>query len=176
MVYLCRNLSLQLALFALLLIFVGCSTLPAAAPTPLTEEPIPAADFSLPDLEGHTVTLSDVQGRWVLVNFWAIWCQPCLAEMPFLQSLNERYGDQLTVLAINMREPESEVQAFIAENNLQLLVLLQPASDTLLAYNVQGLPRTFVISPAGNIVRQQFGPLDPTEFEAWLVAEMTNDK
>ena len=101
-----------------------------------------------------------------MVNFWATWCAPCREEMPYLDLLAAQYADRLTVLAVNMREPEDAVAAFVAELDLQLPVLLAPDDATLLAYNVRGLPISFLIDPDGAVVQRVVGPVAPGHIEA----------
>lgn len=132
------------------------------------QEPRPAHDFTLARLDGNAVQLSELRGRWVLVNFWATWCTPCIAEMPYLQSLSENRADQLTVLGINMRESPEEAKRFAREHGITFPLLLKPDDETLLAYNVTSLPRTLIVNPEGEIVREYYGQLLPSIFDPWL--------
>ena len=166
---------------SLLLAFAltGCQTpgLPAdaqrsgGAPARV-ETALPAGDlapeFALKTLAGHTVQLSALRGRWVLVNFWATWCTPCRTEMPYLDSLAAQKPDLLTLLAVNMREPEREITAFVEELDLRLPILLAPDDAVLLAYNVRGLPLSFLIDPTGMLVQRIAGPLTPGLIEAQI--------
>ena len=79
---------IRVAVFALLLIVTGCST------GYVTQLPKAAPDFQLKTLDGKTVTLSQLRGTPVLINFWASWCQPCRDEMPFLQQVYNAYKGQ----------------------------------------------------------------------------------
>jgi thiol-disulfide isomerase/thioredoxin len=155
---------------ALMLALAGCqmpdlraATQPAAgaiAPAEL------APDFTLATLDDATVQLSTLRGRWVLINFWATWCAPCREEMPYLDSLATRHADRLTVLAVNMRESKDAVAAFVNELDLHLSVLLAPGDAILLAYNVRGLPISFLIDPDGAVVQRIVGPVTPGRIEA----------
>jgi len=120
-----------------------------------------APDFALPTLDGATVRLSDLRGRWVLVNFWATWCAPCRDEMPYLDRLATDHADRLTVLAVNLRESEATVRAFATELDLRLPILMQPDDATLLAYYVRGLPISVLIDPEGIVARRIIGPAPP---------------
>jgi thiol-disulfide isomerase/thioredoxin len=134
---------------------------PAAATVhPATVELAP--DFTLAALEGPPITLSDLRGRWVLVNFWATWCVPCRQEMPYLAALAETHRDTLTVLAVNMREQPEEVAAFAAELEIDLPILLAPDNQTLLAYGVRGLPMSFLVAPDGVLAQRIAGPVQPS--------------
>lgn len=107
-----------------------------AEPTVVEMEPSEVApDFALVTLDGATVRLSELRGRWVLINFWATWCAPCRDEMPYLDRLAATHPDRLTVLGVNMREPATEVAIFADKLNLRLPILLAPDDATLLAYN-----------------------------------------
>lgn len=105
---------LMIGLIALLLV-AGCispASLPFATPQPTAEPPY---NFTLTALTGESVTLADLRGRWVILNFWATWCAPCRAEMPYLQQLAQTHASSLVVLGINMREEPPEIQPFIDE-------------------------------------------------------------
>ncbi len=138
-----------------------------------TTEAVPVSDFAVRSLNGEQIQLADLRGRWVVLNFWATWCAPCVAELPLLQQLAERHADQLTVLAINMREEEAEVRAFVAQHNLSLPVLLEPDDQTLIEYGVQGLPLSIVVSPDGEVLQRHVGPVDQA-FALWLEQAMAN--
>lgn len=143
----------------LLLIFVccGCSLSRLSAPTQdataATEEPFYAPDFSLLALDGSTYTLSDLQGKWVVVNFWATWCVPCVEEMPALQQFVREQADDdnaPVVLLINQGESIEDITAFLASINVtDLPVLLDPDFDISDDYSVSGLPTTYIIDESG---------------------------
>src|SRR5262245_12186924 len=103
------------------LVAAGCGG-GTAAPSAEKAEPAVAAkmapDFALPDLEGHTVHLSDSAGKVRLVNFWATWCAPCREEIPTFKELHQTYGPRgLTVLAISS-EGADVVAPFVKENGI----------------------------------------------------------
>ena len=156
-------MALMLVLAAYQMPDLTAATEPAAGATAPAEL---APDFTLAALDGAMVQLSTLRGRWVLVNFWATWCAPCREEMPYLDGLAANHADRLTVLAVNMREPEDAVAAFVAELDLRLPVLLAPDDATLLAYNVRGLPISFLIDPEGAVVQRMVGPVTPGRIEA----------
>jgi thiol-disulfide isomerase/thioredoxin len=136
-------------------------------PTALEAAPVELApDFALATLEDGMVRLSELRGRWVLVNFWATWCAPCRDEMPYLDRLAADHADRLSVLAVNMRESEATVRAFVEELDLRLPILLAPDDATLLAYYVRGLPISVLINPDGMVVQRIVGPIQPGFVEA----------
>jgi thiol-disulfide isomerase/thioredoxin len=138
---------------------------PGGSPSPAAAAAAHAPDFTLAALDGGTVTLSALRGRWVLVNFWATWCLPCREEMPLLAAAAQEHADTLTVLAVNMREQPEEVAAFLAELGVSLPVLLDPDDATLLAYQVRGLPVSYLVAPDGAIARRILGPVQPGDLE-----------
>ena len=122
------------------------------------------ADFTLADLNGKTWTLKSLQGKVVLVNFWATWCPPCRKEMPDLESLHEQFKKKgLVILAIS-DEDASKVKPFIAEKGVSYTVLLDPGRRVNTLFNVMGIPKTFIYDRSGKLVaesidmrtRQQF--------------------
>lgn len=127
-----------------------------------------APDFRLQSLTGDTIGLDEAAGRWVIVNFWATWCTPCAAEMPYLDALSAEHSDHLLVLAINMREPRDTVDSFVQEYDLSLPILISPDDEILIAYQVTALPLTVAISPEGTVARRFTGPLTPEDFEPLL--------
>jgi thiol-disulfide isomerase/thioredoxin/Cu/Ag efflux protein CusF len=122
----------------------------------------PAPDFTLPALSGAPIRLSDLRGKVVLINFWAMWCGPCRTEMPTLDALYQRYKDRgLEVLAVNLDTAStSNVQAFVREVGVTFRVVLDPSSSNARTYRVLVLPTTYLIDRAGNVVVQEVGGRD----------------
>jgi peroxiredoxin len=122
------------------------------------------ADFSLVDLRGRTWNLKELRGHVVLVNFWATWCPPCRSEMPDLQGLYNQFKDQgLVVLGIS-DEDASKAEPYIDQNHYSYPILLDPGRKVHQAYNIEGIPRSFLYDREGKLVaeaidmrtRQQF--------------------
>jgi cytochrome c biogenesis protein CcmG/thiol:disulfide interchange protein DsbE len=127
----------------------------AAAPAPDDAAP----GFTMTTLDGESVALADFRGRWVLLNFWATWCVPCVEELPLLMAYASDTG--MPLLAVNVRESREQIGAFLEEHGLSALrVLTAPADNVLLAYQVIGLPQTVLIDPSGALAWRAFGPLD----------------
>ena len=118
----------------------------------LPREGFAAPDLTLQTLDGETVTLSDLRGQAVLINFWASWCPPCRNEMPAIQQVYEEYKDQgFTVLAVNSQEQEARVTAFAESLGLTFPILIDRDGSVFGAYQVAALPTTFFIDRAGVI-------------------------
>ncbi len=116
------------------------------------EADVARADFTLKDLQGRDVTLSQLRGKVVLVNFWATWCGPCRLEMPDLNDLDSRFNSQgLVVLAIT-NEESSKVGSFVHGIGYRPPVLLDSGSLVAARFHVENLPRSFVFDRKGKLV------------------------
>ena len=117
-----------------------------------------APDFQLQDLNGQTVSISNLRGKPVLINFWATWCPPCRGEMPYLQEIYEEWASRdLVILTINIGEGSPTVEAFMQSNNLSFTVLLDTKQDVAQKYNIQYIPTTFFIDKDGIIQDKVIG-------------------
>lgn len=113
---------------------------------------IEQADFTLKDLNGKKVTLSDLRGKIVMINFWATWCAPCRAEMPVLDAIYTRFQSQgLVVLSIT-DEDASKANSFTAPNRYHPPVLIDSDNKVHELFHIEGIPRTFVIGRDGRLV------------------------
>ena len=137
-----------------------------------------APQFSLKDLNGKTWSLEKLQGRVVLVNFWATWCPPCRTEMPSLQrlSLKMKKNPGMVILTVLYSEEPQGAIKFMRDNNLMLTVLLDKTLSVSRMYGVTGVPETYVIDKRGVLRRKIIGPTrfdtrDALKFFADLIAE-----
>ncbi len=107
-------------------------------------------DFTLEDLDGKKVTLSQLKGKRVFLNFWATWCPPCKAEMPDIEKLYQETKDSdLVILAVNVGEDKKTVQDFISKNNYNFPVLLDVKGEVSQLYQVSGIPTSYFIDTNG---------------------------
>jgi peroxiredoxin len=126
------------------------------------------ADFTLGDLQGQQWHLKDLQGKVVLVNFWATWCPPCRKEMPDLEALYEKYKDQgLVVLAISDEEA-GKVSPFVTERKISYPVMLDPGGKVHALYQVEGIPKSFVYDRDGKMVAQSIDMRTRSQFQQML--------
>jgi peroxiredoxin len=112
------------------------------------------AEFALTDLHGKTWDLQELRGKVVLVNFWATWCPPCRSEMPDLDALYQQFKDQgFVVLAIS-DEDAGKVQPYIDQYHYSYPILLDPGRKVHEAFNIEGIPKSFVYDREGKLVAQ----------------------
>jgi thiol-disulfide isomerase/thioredoxin len=132
-------------------------------------------DFTLPDINGNKVSLSDYRGKWVVVNYWATWCPPCLEEIPDLVEFHERHKDtDAVVLGVSFEEVnEDYLVEFVVSHFMSYPVLrMEPVPRTELG-PVTGLPTTYIISPSGERIARQEGPITGAALEAFLERKRT---
>jgi len=116
----------------------------------------PAPSFTLKDLEGKQVSLSDFKGKVVLLDFWATWCGPCRRAIPHLEALHRKYKDQgLVVIGINHEKDHDKVKAFSKEQ-ISYVVLLD-ADEQFKEYGIRGIPTAFYIGRNGTIQYREVG-------------------
>lgn len=134
--------------------------------------------FSFTDTKGQTQSLETNKGKWVLVNFWATWCPPCLEEIPDLISLHEKYSKtKLVVIGIAMdyRDPK-QVTEFADSMFISYPIVLGNASIASQIGQVQGLPTTYLFNPDGKIVAYQVGPLTKAAVEKYINTTKSSKK
>jgi peroxiredoxin len=129
-----------------------------------------AHNFSLPDLDGNQVALTEFQGKPVIINFWATWCPPCRLEMPEFQRAYEAYEeDDLVILAVNEAEQSEVVDSFFYEEmGYTYTPLLDEEGEVAEAYGAIGLPATFFVDAAGEVTAVHRGLLTQGQLEQYL--------
>lgn len=133
-----------------------------------------SVDFALPDLEGKTHKLSDYRGKWVIVNYWATWCPPCLDEIPDLVDFHDRHkARDAVVIGVNFEEIATDtLTEFVDHMFISYPVLrMEPRPRTELGM-VNGLPTTYIVSPEGKLVAYQEGPITAEQLDAFLHRKM----
>ncbi len=130
---------------------------------------VQAADFKVTDTTGKTHTLSGYKGKWVLVNYWATWCPPCLEEIPDLIDLHENKKNNLVVIGIAMdyRDPK-QVTDFADGLLVTYPIVLGTAKVINQIGPVQGLPTTYLYNPEGKMVAQQVGAVTREAVESFI--------
>lgn len=124
-----------------------------------------AEDWQLKDTEGVSHTLAGEKGKWVLVNFWAPWCPPCLEEMPGLSTLQKQHRDLQVIGVAVMYRRKSDVLSVVSQQKLAYPVVLGNESTAGDFGGFSGLPASFLYDPAGKLVGRHDGPLTPQDIE-----------
>ncbi|MFN0073294.1 MAG: TlpA family protein disulfide reductase [Chloroflexota bacterium] len=118
-----------------------------------------APDFSLVTLDDRTLSLAELRGKVVVLNFWATWCTPCRAEMPALEQVYQSYRERgLVIVGIDVQEPADKVRAFLPEVGVTFPIVLDSDSRLALRYRATGLPATFIVDRAGTVRDIRLGP------------------
>ena len=126
-----------------------CCALLIALPVSAEDQ---APDFTLSDADGNQITLSDLRGQVVMINFWASWCGPCREEMPYLEQIFQRYEPLgFTLLGINVEENPSDGRAFLQDRPVSFPVLYDPENGISKLYDVIAMPSTVLIDRKGNV-------------------------
>lgn len=120
---------------------------------PAPEIGYPAPDFTLLDLEGNQVTLSEFRGnKTVFVNFWATWCPPCRAEMPEIEAVYQEYkGKDVEVIGVDLLETKDEVSQFVQQYGYSWTFVLDTTGEVATTYNIAAIPTSFFIDREGII-------------------------
>lgn len=131
----------------------------------------PRPSLVMKDLDGVEHNLTDYRGKWVVLNFWATWCPPCLEELPDLVGFHNANPDDV-VLGINFEEIEPKyLRAFVEQEQISFPVL--PIGDHVLPglEPITGLPTTIILNPDGDVIAKHTGPLTRRMLEDFLTAE-----
>src|SRR5699024_7763019 len=120
------------------------------------------------DNELEVIRLSELQGKGVMLNFWATYCEPCEAEIPFMQSLYPEYEDDVEIVAVSLDINELVIQKFIGKYDITFPVVHDRKSEIMDLYKVGPIPSTFFIDPEGEIVEVVNGPLTLERLEGYF--------
>ena len=123
-----------------------------------------APHFSLPTIAGRPLEPSQFEGRVVVLNFWATWCPPCVAEMPSIAKLHKEMGDQVAFVMLSFDLDFEKAKAFNKRKKYDLPVYA-PAADLPDIYNSSDLPTTYIIDASGNLVLTHKGMADYSDPE-----------
>ena len=130
----------------------------------------PAPDFVLNQLGGNGLQLSKLQGKTVLINFWASWCQPCIDEMPDLQKFYQAHrGGNVQVLTVNYQEPASAAKSFFKDHSLTMPVVMDTTGKVAAwGYGIQQFPESYFVDKNGIVQDFSYGPVSLTAMETKL--------
>lgn len=132
--------------------------------TDKTEELSLAPDFTVIDGDGNKIKLSDMQGKPVIVNFWASWCGPCKSEMPDFDEAHKKYKDDICFMMVNLTDNSSETvetaKSFIKAQGYSFPVYYDTMMEAAMAYGVYSIPATYFIDADGNAIAYAVGAIN----------------
>jgi cytochrome c biogenesis protein CcmG, thiol:disulfide interchange protein DsbE len=132
-----------------------------------------APDFTVTDIQGKKLSLSDYQGKVVLLDFWATWCAPCLEEIPHFVDMQQRLGPEgFQTIGISMDDGPKPVEKFYQDHKLNYPVAIGDDKLATSYGGIMGLPVTFVINRDGQIRKKFVGATDPAVIEREVVAAL----
>ena len=129
-----------------------------------------AVEMPLVGIDGKNINLSDFQGNWVVVNYWATWCPPCIEEMPELQAFHDDNIDKgAMVIGINTElVSKQQLESFLNKLSITFPIFRsRPEQKSELGF-IPGLPTTFLVSPKGEVVARQIGPVTRIMLEKFI--------
>jgi len=162
-----KGLGLILACVLAGVLLVGCNNEPssekegkaqAAPAAPAGMIGLTAPDFTLTDMQGQQVSLSQFRGKIVILNFWATWCPPCVAELPTIQKLYDDYGSKVSFV-IATREAPAKVKQFIKDNGYTFPVYIVHSRVPQI-FQSQSIPASYIISPDDKLILRKKGAAD----------------
>ncbi len=127
----------------------------------VTGDVLPASTFSR--LDGGLGSFADYRGRPLVVNFFASWCTPCVAEMPEFEAVHQERGDQVAFVGVNLRDQVGAAQALVETTGVTYDIARDPAGDLASALGVVAMPSTFFVAPDGRVLDAAPGQLSADE-------------
>ena len=125
----------------------------------------PAPEIAAFDLQGNKASLSDWQGKTVLINFWSETCGACIAELRTLQQWAEKYPNQVQLVAMNIDGEKTDTQTIVTKRHLTLPIFKDQMKITAERYQLVGTPTSFVIDPSGKVIYKFEGLLPEEELQ-----------
>ena len=127
-------------------------------------------ELTLTDIDGKERSLSEFRGKWVVVNYWATWCPPCLDELPELELFHTTHKEQdAVVLGVNLEEiSDSALKHFLDDQFISYPILLADPDVKSPFGRVTGLPTTYLVTPEGEVVARQVGPVTKDMLEGYI--------
>ena len=131
--------------------------------------PMDAPDFTVEDLDGNPVNLSDLEGKPVVLNFWASWCPPCKSEMPDFDDVYAQVGEDIQFMMVNLtdgdRETVATASAYVESQGYSFPVYYDTAMQAAIAYQVMSVPTTYFIDADGRLIARASGAIDAETLE-----------
>jgi len=129
-------------------------------------------DIEVESFDGATVALSDGSGTPMVINFWASWCGPCVAEMPDLQAVSQVAGDQVRFVGVNTQDDPDDAARLVDETGVTYELVSDPDAVLFDAFGVRGMPSTFYVAADGTIIDRHTGLLTREALRADLATHL----
>lgn len=156
-----------------LLLVASIALLPAAAAAQAPKQP----NLKVETVDGKTFDLAGERGKWVIVNFWATWCAPCIAEMPALSSFIKSRKDVAGIGLAYEDTDKQEILDFLKQRPVDYPIAQVDVNDPPADFDTpRGLPTTYLIAPDGTIARHFLGPIKETDLEQAIAAAKSAKK
>lgn len=138
----------------------------------MAEETQKVGNFAFKDIDGKAHQFSEYKGKWVIVNYWATYCGPCIAELPALNSIAKRFKDKAVVLGMEAGEtPVEDLKQFVAQKKISYPVAPTQDSTMFAMGLLYGVPTTYIINPQGEIVGSHMGAITSSMLQNYLRAD-----
>ncbi len=133
--------------------------------------------FLFKDLQGHEQRLQDYRGKWVLVNFWATWCPPCLQEIPDLVALHEAHKKtDIVVIGVALDSTRQSVVEFLAKTQVSYPIVVGDYDLAAQVGEVEALPTSYLYDPTGKLVSYQQGMVTRASVESYIKSKSKKQK
>ncbi len=130
----------------------------------------PARDFTLTLFDGESISLSELRGKVVLIDFWTSWCPPCRQEAPTLADAYRRFeGRGVEFVGVAVWDSEEQAASFVGDNNVPYPNGLDSKGTIAIDYGLTGIPEKYIVDRDGRLVRKFVGPMEPDQLEAVLI-------
>ena len=134
-------------------------------------------EIHLQDINGNLVSLSDLRGRIVFLNFWTTWCPTCLIEMPSMEKLHQKFKDKyFAMVTVNIQESDSQVEKFFKKFKLTFTALLDTTGEVAIGFSIRSIPTTFILDKSGRTIGTILGPREWDSNKAVALFEHLIDK
>lgn len=130
-----------------------------------------APNFTLKNMDNQEVTLRELEGQKVFINFWASWCPPCKTEMPDIQKLYENYGEDIKIIAVNLEEEKTKIENYLENENLDFTILLDKNKKVANQYLIRAIPTSYFLDENGIIIEKNLGVLSYDKMKEILSLE-----
>lgn len=165
-----KNRSVQMIVIMILLVGVGFVVFQnLASSKELIRIGKKTPDFTLETLDGKQIRLSDLQGKGVLINFWATYCENCIVEMPAIDRQYQKYKDQgIEVLGVNIRENYATVSGYVRQLGVTFPILMDRSGEVTKQYQIGALPHSIFLAPDGTVKNIYIGEMNEPIIEKFF--------